>query len=75
MLGGVAAFLKEFGDVYDRDRFIKKLRDVLPKEIRTLSRRNKASYQNMDESYATEIAIVYNKGHGKCRLDHTCVVG
>ena len=41
MLGGVAAFLKEFGDVYDCDRFIKKLRDVLPKEIRTLSRRNR----------------------------------
>lgn len=73
MLGGVAAFLKEFGDVYDRKRFIKKLKDMPPKEIQTNARRNKASYQNMDESYATEMAVVYNRGQGKCKLDHTCV--
>ena len=75
MLGDVAAFLKEFGEVYDRDRFIKRLREVQPKDLQTLARRNKASYQNMDESYATEMAAAYNKGRGKCRLDHTCVVG
>ena len=73
MLGGVAAFIKEFREEYDRNRFIKKLKDAQPKEIQALARRNKASYQNMDESFATEIAVVYNRGRGKGRLDHTCV--
>lgn len=69
MLGGVTAFVDAFGDKYDRNRFIKKLKDVEPKDILVTAKRNKTDYQTLDKACATEIAKAYNKGRGSGRLE------
>ena len=74
MLGGVTAFLDAFGSVYDRDRFIRKLKNVEPKDILATAKRNKTDYQTLDKACATEIAKAYNKGRGAGRLESFVVV-
>lgn len=69
MLGGVCLFLREFGDEYNRGRFINKLMDNSPERIRISAKLKKASYQTMDVAFATEIAQLYNYKAGKYRLD------
>lgn len=69
ILGGVCLFLREFGSEYSYDRFLRKLKETDPVEIRTAAKRGKTTYQTLDASVATEIATVYNRGGGKGRLD------
>ena len=69
MLGGVCVFLKEFGPDYNYDRFLRKLKEKNPVDIRTMAKRGKTEYQTMDAAVATEIAGIYNYGGGKGRLD------
>ena len=74
MLGGVTAFLDAFGEQYDRDRFIRKLKETAPKDILATAKRNKADYQTLDKACATEIAKAYNKGRGSGRIESFVVV-
>ena len=74
VLGGVTAFLDAFGNVYDRDRFIKKLKGIEPKDILATAKRNKTDYQTLDKACATEIAKTYNKGRGPGRLESFVVI-
>jgi hypothetical protein len=60
--------------VYDRDRFIRKLKSVEPKDILATAKRNKTDYQTLDKACATEIAKAYNKGRGVGRLESFVVV-
>ena len=69
MLGGVCVFLKEFGSEYSYDRFLRKLKEKNPVDIRTMAKRGKTEYQTMDAAVATEIAGIYNYGGGKGRID------
>ena len=74
ILGGVTAFLNAFGDVYDRDRFIKKLKGAEPKDLLATAKRNKTDYQTLDKACATEIAKAYNKGRGPGCLETFVVI-
>ena len=75
-MGAVAIFLKEFGNVYLRQRFIKKLTGVDPKELVIEAKRMRLKGQSADAALASIIGEKYNFGGGKGRIigRSTCIM-
>ena len=67
ILGGVAVFLREYGDTYNRDRFVKRLRGASYDELRDEARRQQRS--SSDVAHALAIARVYNRSGGRGTVD------
>jgi hypothetical protein len=67
VLGGVSVFLKEYGDTFSRDRFIKRLRGAVYEDLRDEARRQQRS--SSDIAQALAITKVYNRGGGRGTLD------
>lgn len=67
ILGGVAVFLREYGDDYKRTRFIKRLRGVGYEELRDEARRQQRS--SSDIAHALAIVKVYNRSGGIGTVD------
>lgn len=67
MLGGAAEFLRVYGDTYNRDRFIKRLRGISYEELRDEARRQQR--KSSDIAHALAIAKAYNRSGGKGTVD------
>ena len=67
ILGGVAVFLREYGDDYNRDRFVKRLRGISYEELRDEARRQLRS--SSDIAHALAIAKTYNRSGGRGTVD------
>lgn len=67
ILGGMAVFLREYGDDYNRDRFIKRLRGVGYEELRDEARRQQRS--SSDIAHALAIVKAYNRSGGRGTVD------
>ncbi len=67
ILGGVAVFLREYGDDYIRTRFIKRLRSVGYEELRDEARRQQRS--SSDIAHALALVKTYNRSGGRGTVD------
>lgn len=67
ILGGVGAFLKEYGDAVSRERFLKRLHGVNYDDLRDEARRQQRS--SSDIAHALAIVKAYNRGGGRGSLD------
>jgi hypothetical protein len=67
VLGGVSAFLREYGEAVIRDRFIKRLRSVSYDDLRDEARRQQRS--SSDIAHALAIVKAYNRSGGRGTLD------
>ena len=67
ILGGVAVFLREYGDSYKRERFIKRLRGAGYEELRDEARRQQRT--SSDIAHALAIVKVYNRSGGVGTVD------
>ena len=67
ILGGVAVFLREYGNEYNKERFIKRLRGVTYEELRDEARRQQRS--SSDIAHAIAIGKVYNRSGGRGTVD------
>ena len=67
ILGGVAVFLREYGDDYSRDRFIKRLRGIGYEELRDEARRQQRT--SSDIAHALAIVKAYNRSGGRGVVD------
>ena len=66
VLNGCAMFLNAYGDMYKRDRFIRKLAYTNADELAAIARRQ--NVKDQPRQYAMAILELYNKG-GRGRLD------
>ena len=67
ILGGVAVFLREYGDDYNRERFVKRLRGIGYEELRDEARRQQRS--SSDIAHALAITKAYNRSGGRGTVD------
>jgi hypothetical protein len=67
ILGGVAVFLREYGEEYNRERFIRRLRGATYEELRDEARRQQRS--SSDIAHALAITKVYNRSGGRGTVD------
>ena len=67
VLGGVSVFLREYGDAFNRDRFIKRLRGMSYEELRDEAKRQRRS--SSDIAHALALVKAYNHGGGRGSLD------
>ena len=67
ILGGMTVFLREYGDDYNRDRFIKRLRGVGYEELRDEARRQQRT--SSDIAHALAIVKAYNRSGGRGTVD------
>ena len=67
ILGGAAVFLREYGDDYRRERFIKRLRGISYEELRDEARRQQRS--SSDIAHALAIVKAYNRSGGIGTVD------
>lgn len=67
ILGGAAVFLREYGDDYMRERFIKRLRGISYEELRDEARRQQRS--SSDIAHALAIVKAYNRSGGIGTVD------
>ena len=67
LLGGVAVFLREYGEEYSRGRFIKRLRSATYETLRDKARRQQRG--SSDVAHALAIAKLYNLTGGRGTVD------
>ena len=67
VLGGVGVFLQEYGDMINRDRFIKRLRGMVYEDLRDEAKRQRRS--SSDVAHALALVKAYNHGGGRGSLD------
>ena len=67
LLGGVAVFLREYGEEYSRSRFIKRLRSATYETLRDEARRQQRG--SSDVAHALAIAKLYNLTGGRGTVD------
>ena len=70
VLNGCAVFLSIYGEVYKRDRFIRKLAYTNADELAAIARRQ--NVKDQPRQYAMAILELYNKG-GRGRLDESVI--
>ena len=67
VMGGVGAFLREYGETVIRDRFVKRLRGASYDDLRDEARRQQRS--SSDIAHALAIVKAYNRSGGRGSLD------
>ena len=67
LLGGVAVFLREYGEEYNRTRFIRRLRSATYETLRNEARRQQRG--SSDVAHALAIAKLYNLTGGRGTVD------
>lgn len=67
LLGGVAVFLREYGEEYSRARFIKRLRSATYETLRDEARRQQRG--SSDVAHALAITKLYNLTGGRGTVD------
>ena len=67
LLGGVAVFLREYGEEYSRSRFIKRLRSATYETLRDEARRQQRG--SSDVAHALAVAKLYNLTGGRGTVD------
>lgn len=67
ILGGVAVFVREYGDSFKRDRFVKRLRGVTYEQLRDEARRQRRG--SSDIAHALAMAKYYNATGGRGTVD------
>ena len=67
LLGGVAVFLREYGEEYSRARFIKRLRGATYEMLRDEARRQQRG--SSDVAHALAVTKLYNLTGGRGTVD------
>ena len=67
LLGGVAVFLREYGEEYSRSRFIRRLRSATYETLRDEARRQQRG--SSDVAHALAITKLYNLTGGRGTVD------